>query len=97
MAEYVVKSIVAVLPLKAGSERYFYRNSVVSDETVTEAGIAHALEVGLIEEQAAPELEPAPESKPGEGEPPTPEGVRFASEKPTPDTKRAAAPKVPAN
>jgi hypothetical protein len=57
MAKYLVATIVAVLPLKAGSERYYHRGAVVSDATITKAGITHALSVGLISEFDEPEPE----------------------------------------
>lgn len=38
---------VAVLPLKAGGERYVYRGTPVGDEFTTE-GIKHAKAVGLV-------------------------------------------------
>lgn len=38
---------VAVLPLKAGGERYVYRGAPVGDD-FTDEGIAHAKSVGLV-------------------------------------------------
>ena len=40
---------VAVLPLKAGGERYVYRGTPVG-EAFTEEGVAHAISVGLVGE-----------------------------------------------
>ena len=39
---------VAVLPLKAGGERYVYRGAPVDEDTFTEAGIKHATAIGLV-------------------------------------------------
>jgi hypothetical protein len=50
---YIVSGALVVLPTPGGSERYVYRGATVSADGFTEAGIAHALEVGLIQE--APE------------------------------------------
>jgi hypothetical protein len=54
MAErYVVTGAVAVLPTESGSERYLYRGTQVG-EGYTDAGIKHALGLGLIQKVKAP-------------------------------------------
>lgn len=50
VAGMVVVGPVAVLPLKAGGERYVYRSAAVQPvEPFTEAGVAHAVAAGLVE------------------------------------------------
>lgn len=46
-SELKVTAPVAVLPLKAGGERYVYRGGAVGDE-YTKEGVEHARSVGLI-------------------------------------------------
>lgn len=48
--QYVVTGAAVVLPIEGGSERYLYRGALISTG-YTEAGIKHALSVGLIEKQ----------------------------------------------
>ncbi|MBF4625543.1 hypothetical protein [Clavibacter sp. VKM Ac-2872] len=47
MAAHIVTAACVVLPLEGGGERYLYRGAPVG-EGFTEAGIQHALDVGLI-------------------------------------------------
>jgi hypothetical protein len=47
MTKHIVTAAAVVLPLEGGSERYLYRGAPVG-EGFTEAGIQHALDVGLI-------------------------------------------------
>jgi hypothetical protein len=51
--QYIVKGAVAVLPIEGGSERYLYRGAQFSTG-YTEAGVKHALALGLIAVVKAP-------------------------------------------
>jgi hypothetical protein len=57
---YIVSGALVVLPTSGGSERYVYRGAIISADGFTEEGLAHALEVGLIED--APEAAEADQS-----------------------------------
>lgn len=49
MTTYLVNGAAVVLPTADGSEKYLYRGALIGDG-FTEAGIAHAISIGLIEE-----------------------------------------------
>lgn len=51
---YRVIGGAVVLPTKDGSERYLYTGAPVDEDAFTEAGIQHAVSVGLIAETDAP-------------------------------------------
>ena len=50
---YRVTGGAVVLPTKDGSERYLYTGAPVDEDAFTEAGIQHAVSVGLITETVA--------------------------------------------
>jgi hypothetical protein len=87
MAAHVVTGACVVLPTIDGSERYLYRGAPVG-EGFTEAGIQHALDVGLIAvDTVREELEAALAA----------EEQRVAAEKKAADEKKAAEAKKAAD
>lgn len=63
---FEVTGPVVVLPTSDGSERYMYKGALIG-EGFTEAGIKHALSIGLITEFDEPEAEkPSGDEKPAD-------------------------------